>query len=287
MLTGHRGACGPDRIQSVVLRAPGSLESTDFETSSPASAKASASPAAKLPVPSNAQTRRPGALVLAQSSVLTYPAPSAETSRWARTAPVLLSKTARSMVSRSGSPPMTNSYSSVSMVIAVVLPSKGIAVDAPVRWGAVARQDRRDDVLEALGRAHLLHPRTHARVELLEMVAVAGQSPHGRAAGDRRPAEHGAVEGLCGLDIVGVEVIEVHRAMLVDGRRAAVRPGLPDAEDRALRIGEDTHPPRLKDVEGLGEHLPASPTHAGRGVVGGLDADIGVPRGLRWRAGGQ
>src|SRR5215207_8302138 len=50
---------------------------------------------------------------------------------WARTAPVLVSKMARSMVSRSGSPPMTNSYSSVSMVIAVVLPSKGRTRSAP------------------------------------------------------------------------------------------------------------------------------------------------------------
>src|SRR5207248_4561104 len=33
---------------------------------------------------------------------------------------------------------------------------------APARWAALARQDRRHDVLETLGRAHLLHPRAQA-----------------------------------------------------------------------------------------------------------------------------
>src|SRR5215470_4234874 len=49
---------------------------------------------------------------------------------------------------------------------------------APARWATLAGQDRRHDVLEAFGRAHLLHPRAQAGVELLEMVAVARQSPH-------------------------------------------------------------------------------------------------------------
>ena len=108
---------------------------------------------------------------------------------------------------------------------------------APARWATLAGQDRRHDVLEAFGRAHLLHPRAQAGVELLQMVAVARQSPHRRAGLDGRPAEHGAVEGPSGLDIVGVQVVEVHRAMLVDRRRAAVRSGLPHAKDRALGIG--------------------------------------------------
>src|SRR5690348_5109959 len=35
---------------------------------------------------------------------------------------------------------------------------------APARWAPLTRQNRRHDVLEALGRPHLLHPRTHAGV---------------------------------------------------------------------------------------------------------------------------
>ena len=58
----------------------------------------------------------------------------------------------------------------------------------------------------AFGRARLLHPRAQAGVELLKMVAVARQSPHRRAGVDCRPAEHAAVEGPCGLDIVGMQV---------------------------------------------------------------------------------
>src|SRR5262249_58406954 len=100
----------------------------------------------------------------------------------------------------------------------------------PARWATLAGQDRRHDVLEAFGRAHLLHPRAQAGVELLEMVAVARQSPHRRADVDCRPAEHGAIERPCGPDIAGVQVVEVHSAMLVDRRRAAVRSGLPYAK---------------------------------------------------------
>ena len=74
--------------------------------------------------------------------------------------------------------------------------------------------------------------------------------------------------------------------MLVDCRRAAVRSGLPHAKDRALGIGEHARPPRVKHVEGLGEHPPARLAHPGRGVVGGLDADVGVPHRLRRRTGG-
>ena len=74
--------------------------------------------------------------------------------------------------------------------------------------------------------------------------------------------------------------------MLVDRRRAAVRPGLPHAKDRALGIGEHAHPPRVKHVEGLGEHLPARLAHPGCSFVSGLDADVGVPHGLRRCAGG-
>src|SRR6185437_14362433 len=73
--------------------------------------------------------------------------------------------------------------------------------------------------------------------------------------------------------------------MLVDGRRAAVRSGLPHAEDRALGIGEHAHPPRVKHVERLGEHLPARFAYPRRGVVGGLDADIGIPDCLWWCTG--
>jgi hypothetical protein len=75
-------------------------------TASPASARSTASPAAKLPVPSSAQIRRPGAWSPAHASIRRYPAPSAASARWARTRPVAVSSTARSMVSRSGSPPM-------------------------------------------------------------------------------------------------------------------------------------------------------------------------------------
>src|SRR2546430_10216323 len=59
---------------------------------------------------------------------------------------------------------------------------------------------------------------------------------------------------------VGVQVVEVHSAMLVDRRRAAVRSGLPHAKDRALGIGEHAHPPRVKHVEGL--RAPARPPRA-------------------------
>jgi len=120
-------ACRAARIASIRsffaprarLRAPTST------TVSPASARNTTRPAAKLPVPSNAHIRRPGACSAAQVSIRRYPAPSAVSAKWARTRPALVSSTARSMVSRSGSPLMTKSYSSASTTIAVVLPSEG------------------------------------------------------------------------------------------------------------------------------------------------------------------
>jgi hypothetical protein len=117
--------------------------------------------------------------------------------------------------------------------------------------------------------------------ELLEMVTVARQRPHRRADVDRGPAEHGAVESLGGLDIIGVQIVEVHRAVLVDRRRASVRSGLPDAKGSTLGVGEHTHPPRVENVERLGEHPPAGRAHPRGGSVGGVNTDVGVPHSLR------
>ena len=74
--------------------------------------------------------------------------------------------------------------------------------------------------------------------------------------------------------------------MLVDRRRAAVRSGLPHAEHRALAVGEYARPPRVKHVERRGKHPPARLAHPRRGIVGGLDADVGVPHRLRRCTGG-
>ena len=109
-----------------------------------------------------------------------------------------------------------------------------------------------DDVLEAGRRADLGHPLAHARGSLLQVVAVAGQRPRRAAAEvEGPPAEHRAVERLRGLEVAGHELVEVQRPVLVDHPGARCRFGLPDAERRALRIGEHGHPAGVHDVEGL------------------------------------
>ena len=134
--------------------------------------------------------------------------------------------------------------------------------DAPVRRrvGVVGgdRVERGDDVDEPLGRAHLRHLLAEARAALLEVVAVAGQRPHHPGGqGQRLPPEHGAVERLRRFDVPGGEAVEVQRAVLVDDLRTLVLLRLPDAERRAFGIGEHRHPPRVHDVERLGQHRAA------------------------------
>ena len=66
---GERGSRGLDGVDPVVLGAAGTLVVLDLNDVFTASAKTVTKPAAKLPVPSNAQTRRPGAQRTAQASI--------------------------------------------------------------------------------------------------------------------------------------------------------------------------------------------------------------------------
>ena len=143
---------------------------------------------------------------------------------------------------------------------------------------------RRDHVLEARRSAHRRHVLAEARSQLLEMVAVAGERPHvvARVEIERLPAEHRAVERLGSLEVARVEHVEVHRSVLVDNAGALVLPRLPDGEDRALRVCEDGHPPRLQHVERLRQHLAAGGSNPFGGLVGAVDADrCSTPR---WEA---
>ena len=90
------------------------------------------------------------------------------------------------------------------------------------------RVDGGHDVLEARGPAELSIRSRRPGSCLLEVVAVAGERPHLRAAEiEGGPAEHRAVEVLRAGHVAGVQPVEVHRAVLVDDPRAAVLVGLP------------------------------------------------------------
>src|ERR1700761_3644563 len=110
------------------------------------------------------------------------------------------------------------------------------------------------------------------------MIAIPRQRPHRSTGVKHLPPEHGTVKSFGGLDVIGVQVIEVHGPMLVDCCCAAMGSRLPDAEDCAFGVGEDPHPSRVKYVERLGEYLTASRPHVRRGVVSRLDTNVGVPR---------
>jgi hypothetical protein len=79
------------------------------------------------------------------------------------------------------------------------------------------------------------------------------------------------------LHVAGVEAVEVQGTRLVDDLRALVRLRLPDAEHRALGIGEHRHAPRVLDVERAHQRLAARVDDLVRGLVGALDLDVGVP----------
>ena len=56
-------------------------------------------------------------------------------------------------------------------------------------------------------------------------------------------------------------------------------PGLQDPKCRSLGIGEERHPAGVHDVEGLHHDASAGLVDLGRGLVGAVDPDVGVPHG--------
>ena len=144
------------------------------------------------------------------------------------------------------------------------------------------RVERRDHVLEALGRAALGHSPAQAGLALFQEVAVARQPPHLSAArqAQRLPAEYRPIERPRAIGVARLQAIEVQRAGLVDDLRAPVLFGLPDAELRPLPIAEHRHSPRLHDVEGLGEDAAAGLPRLRGGIVGALDPNVRLPDGL-------
>ena len=117
------------------------------------------------------------------------------------------------------------------------------------------------------------------------MVGVAGLGPCAAAAEiERPPPEDRAVERLRAFRVARVERVEVERAVLVHDRRALVLLRLPDAEDRALRVAEDRHAPRIHDVERVHDDLAAGGLDLLGGGVGAVDPDVGVPERHRRRA---
>jgi hypothetical protein len=63
-----------------------------------------------------------------------------------------------------------------------------------------------------------------------------------------------------------------------------VLPCLPDGERRPLGIGEDGHPAGVQEVEGLRHDAPAGIANLGRGLVGTVDPEAGVPHRRRRRS---
>ena len=63
----------------------------------------------------------------------------------------------------------------------------------------------------------------------------------------------------------------------VDQLCSLVLPGLPHAERRPGRIGEDRHPAGVEDVERRSNDLSTCPGHPGGRFIGALDRDVGAP----------
>jgi hypothetical protein len=142
-------------------------------------------------------------------------------------------------------------------------------VDPPVR-----RQVR--GPLLAGHRHHAADPALRLGVALTRQMpagVLAALERHGRGA----PAEDLAVEALGAVRVARQQLVPAHRARLVDEARSDVLPGLPDAERRTRAVGEHRHPPRVEDVEGLGEHPAAGVRHLRGGRVGVVDRDVGGP----------
>src|SRR5215207_4365115 len=119
----------------------------------------------------------------------------------------------------------------------------------------------------------------------LEPVAGAGQRPSLSSAADpgRLPPDHRPVEGRRALDVTGIETVEDHCAGVVNQARALVLLGLPETERCPLGVGADGHPAGVHEVEGLGDDASAGIADLGRGLVGALDPEVGVPHGDLWR----
>ena len=60
--------------------------------------------------------------------------------------------------------------------------------------------------------------------------------------------------------------------------------GLPDADRRPAAVGQDGHPARAEDVEGLAEHLATGRRDRGGRIVGTVDPNVGAPGRRRRRS---
>jgi hypothetical protein len=121
-------------------------------------------------------------------------------------------------------------------------------------------------------------------VVALEVVAVAVQGPHLSAGADVKdlPPEDRSIERSGPFGVTRVETVQDERPRIVDQLRALVLLRLPDAEGCSLGIGKDSHPARVHEVERLGHHGSAGIADLGRGRIGAVDPEIGVPH-RRWR----